>query len=57
MWFKQDYFQKENYGCKEVVIPGRKKSIETFRCVFFARMNIFPNVGVVHSFTWVYLVT
>jgi len=60
IWFKQDYFQKEGYGCK--ALPNGpsdacKEGIERFRCIFFAKMFIPPLTGVRHSFTWVYMVT
>jgi hypothetical protein len=72
IWFKQDYFQKEGYGCKEIpttseqdekdcpskTVDGVKRpGIEHFRCVFFAKMFLPPLTGVRHSFTWVYMVT
>jgi len=73
IWFNQDYFQKEGYGCKEILTtsdadeaqcPSRTLSdgtkrpgIEHFRCVFFARMFLPPLAGVRYSFTWVYMVT
>jgi len=61
IWFKSTYFQKEGYGCKEQpresALSCPDNGVESYRCVFFARM-FFPSwTGVRHSFTWVYTVT
>jgi len=53
IWFKQDYFQKEGYGCKEIALPAGSKG-NKFRCVFFAKMFLPPLTGIRYSFTWVY---